>query len=101
MSTKTTRSFCQKLVWQKNSGGSFIHCDNVTACTLINKGTCKNETVMAALRRIFWYSAIYNFRLRAIYYPGQFNKLADSVSRLHETNGLIELQTAMTNCGYF
>ena len=79
----------------------FIHCDNVTACTLINKGTCKNVTVMAALRRIFWYSAIYNFRLRAIYYPGQFNKLADSVSRLHETNGLIELQTAMTNCGYF
>ena len=23
MSTKGTRSFCQKLVWQKNSGGSF------------------------------------------------------------------------------
>ena len=23
MSTKSTRSFCQKLVWQKNSGGSF------------------------------------------------------------------------------
>ena len=24
MSTKSTRSFCQKLVWQKNSGGSYI-----------------------------------------------------------------------------
>ena len=24
MSTKSTRSFCQKLVWQKNSGGSSI-----------------------------------------------------------------------------
>ena len=23
MSTKSTRSFCQKLVWQKNSGGSY------------------------------------------------------------------------------
>ena len=60
----------------------FIHCDNVTACTLINKGTCKDHTVMAALRRIFWYSAVYNFRLRAIYYPGHSNKLADCVSRL-------------------
>ena len=25
MSTKSTRSFCQKLVWQKNSGGSYIN----------------------------------------------------------------------------
>ena len=25
MSTKSTRSFCQKLVWQKNSGGSYVH----------------------------------------------------------------------------
>ena len=24
MSTKSTRSFCQRLVWQKNSGGSSI-----------------------------------------------------------------------------
>ena len=24
MSAKSTRSFCQKLVWQKNSGGSYI-----------------------------------------------------------------------------
>ena len=79
----------------------FIHCDNVTACTLINKGTCKDHTVMAALRRIFWYSAVYNFRLRAIYYPGHSNKLADCVSRLHEPNGLIRLRNAMINCGYF
>ena len=27
MSTKSTRSFCQKLVWQKNSGGSYQHFD--------------------------------------------------------------------------
>lgn len=79
----------------------FIHCDNVTACILINKGTCKNQTVMAALRRIFWFSALYNFRIRAIYYPGDRNKLADGVSRLHEPNGLIRLQKAMIYCGYF
>ena len=27
MSLKSTRSFCQKLVWQKNSGGSYIIVD--------------------------------------------------------------------------
>ena len=30
MSTKSTRSFCQKLVWQKNSGGSYkLNCVGV------------------------------------------------------------------------
>ncbi|MEW8545791.1 MAG: reverse transcriptase domain-containing protein, partial [Candidatus Thiodiazotropha sp.] len=66
----------------------YVHCDNVTACHIINKGSSKNPTVMASLRRIFWLSALYNFRIHALYYPGPCNSLADRASRLHEPDGL-------------
>ena len=78
----------------------FIHTDNVTGCALINKGTCRNRTVMDSLRRIFLLSATFKFRLKVVYYPGDRNKLGDAVSLLHEPNGFIRLQSAMINCGY-
>ena len=79
----------------------YVHCDNITACSLINKLSCKNPTVMESLRRVFWLSAVYNFRLQAIYYPGPQNILADRVSRAHEPGGLHKLYEAMANAGYF
>lgn len=66
----------------------YVHSDNQCAVSIINKGTSSNPFIMSSLRRIFWASAIYNFRLRAVYYRGVHNKLADSISRLHEPNGL-------------
>ena len=65
----------------------YVHCDNQEAVAFINKGTCRNNLVMDSLRRIYWASAIGNFRLKAIYYPGISNTIADRVSRLHEPNG--------------
>ena len=47
----------------------YVHCDNLTACALINKLSCRNSIVMESLRRVFWLSAIYNFRLQAVYDP--------------------------------
>ena len=79
----------------------YVHCDNITACTIINKGSCKHPIVMDSLRRIFWLSAIYNFRLRAVYYPGRFNTLADSVSRLHEQNGVSRLVDTVEKAGFY
>ena len=38
MSTKSTRSFCQKLVWQKNSGGSYCKQD-ITSLSLLTGRT--------------------------------------------------------------
>ena len=64
-----------------------VYSDNQAAVAIINKGSCKHPLVMAALRRIFWDSAIHNYRLEAIYYPATRNLLADAVSRLHEPNG--------------
>lgn len=63
-----------------------VHCDNQAAVGIINRGMSTNPTVMASLRRVFWLSAVYNFRLQAVYYPGSENILADAVSRLHEPN---------------
>ena len=65
----------------------FVHIDNMAAVAIINRGSCKQPMVMACLRRIFWLSAVFNFRLRAVYYPGIRNVLADAASRLHEPGG--------------
>lgn len=71
----------------------YIHCDNMAAVSIINRGSCRNRIVMSSLRRIFWKSAIFNFRLKAVYYPGIYNELADTVSRLHEPKKLFKLKT--------
>ena len=74
-----------------------VHTDNISAMYTINKGISKQPFVMASLRRVFWLSAVFNFRLKAIYYPGERNILADRVSRLHEFNGWKKLQDALTD----
>ena len=66
----------------------YVHSDNMTAVAAINKGHCKNPLAMEVLRGIFWASAIYNFRLRAKYYPGVQNRIADAISRLEMPNGV-------------
>ena len=42
---------------------------------------------MQSLCRICWLSAIFNFKIKAKYFPGVENVLADAVSRLHEPRG--------------
>ena len=84
----------------------YVHCDNRSAVYVINKGISKHPLVMASLRRVFWLSAVYNFRLKAVHYPGAYNTLADSVSRLHEAGGYQRfcanlLQTAFLPCQQF
>ena len=69
----------------------YVHIDNQAAVAIINKGSSNNWFVMSSLRRLFWLSAVFNFRLKAVYYPGIYNKMADAVSRLHEHNGLARL----------
>ena len=59
-----------------------VHCDNQAAVAMINKGSSSNPVVMDSLRRVFWWSALFNFRLKAIYIPGSDNNVADAVSRL-------------------
>lgn len=58
--------------------------DNQCAVGIINKGTTRDEAVMHSLRSVFWLAAIYNFKLRAVYYEAERNVLADRASRLKE-----------------
>ena len=74
----------------------YVHSDNQAAVAIINRGSSKHPAVMDSLRRVFWLSAIYNFRLRAVYYPGSSNFLADAVSRLHEPGGGPRLQALLS-----
>lgn len=61
-----------------------VHSDNQAAVAIVNNGTSKNKVVMSSLRRMFWWSAKYNFRIHCVYHRGVDNTLADGVSRLHE-----------------
>ena len=66
----------------------FIHSDNVTAVSAINRGTSRNPFVMACLRQLFLLSATYNFHVSARFLPGLPNTVADDISRLHEPGRL-------------
>ena len=44
--------------------------------------------MMDHLRRLFWCSAVYNFRLKVFHVPGKLNVVADHASRLHEPTHL-------------
>ena len=66
-----------------------IHCDNVAAVHIINKGSTNHPLVMSFLRKLFWLSAIHNFRFTASYIKGQLNTTADAVSRLHQPDKAI------------
>ena len=85
----------------KRWAGLWRNCD-VVVCTdstvtkaVINKGTCRNEVVMTALRELFWLTVEYNFRLHAIHIPGSLNQLADAISRLHEPGQILQLHSLL------
>ena len=65
-----------------------IHCDNHTAVSIINKGSTPNAFILPYLRRLFWLSACFNFRITARYIPGHSNCIADALSRMHDSRFL-------------
>ena len=66
-----------------------IHCDNTAAVGMLNKGSTRSPLMMTYLRRLFWCSATFNFRLKVFHVPGALNVAADHVSRLHEHSHLV------------
>ena len=66
-----------------------VHSDNQAAVGMMNKGSTGNSIVMEALRRLFWLSATFNFRLVARYIPGSSNGVADAFSRLNSPSHLL------------
>ncbi len=72
-----------------------VYTDNITARSLINKGSTQNIDMMRYLRKLFWISSIHNFSLYAVYLPGKVNILADTCSRLDELDKLSKLYALM------
>ena len=66
-----------------------VSCDNQAAVGTINKGSTGSPSVMQALHRLFWLSAIYKFGLIMQYILGSLNIMADAVSRLHFAAGFL------------
>ena len=73
-----------------------VYSDNQAAVGIINRGTAKDPWVMDILRHIFWRSCLYNFRIKALYYPGRQNVIADAASRLMERGGWERLKNALS-----
>lgn len=71
------------------------HIDNMAACHILRKGSCKDITVQHYLREMHTISARYNFRVTYYHYPGQYNVVADSLSRLASPNGFNILAAAL------
>ena len=74
----------------------YVYTDNQAAMYIINKGTCKDKVTMQSLRRVFWYSAIFNFRIQAIYLPGEANVLTDAMMSLITNHLVFFLEFAET-----
>ena len=72
-----------------------IYSDSTTA--IVNKGTTHSPIVMPYLCRLFWLSAIYNFRITARHVPGKENVIADPISRLHSLCYLFLACTQLSN----
>ncbi|KAK3746307.1 hypothetical protein QZH41_015390, partial [Actinostola sp. cb2023] len=72
-----------------------VRTDNTTTLSAINKGTSGNTLVMQWLRKIFWLSATYNFRVTSRYISTASNTMADAISRI------MTLRTANCLCGNF
>ena len=73
----------------------YIHSDNQAAVGIINRGTAKDPYVMEVLRDVYHLSVLYDFRIRAVYYPGRYNTAADRASRLGERGGWGLLKQAL------
>ena len=89
-------------LWGQHWSGHtvIIYSDNQAAVGILNRGTAKDPFVMSVMRRIFWASVFHDFRLKAVYYPGYLNRVADAASRLMEPGGRDRLQEALDHTFY-
>lgn len=75
----------------------YIYTDNQCAATLLNKCSCKSEIIMKYMREMFWTSVMYNFVIKVCYMPGCLQTIPDAISRMHETNGLSNVELLINN----
>ena len=70
--------------------------DSVVAKSIIQKNTCNNPMVLAALREIFWHAVYYDFCIDTFHIPGYLNEVPDAVSRLHTLGEAFRLKSLLS-----
>ena len=61
-----------------------VRCDNFACVQAVNKGTSRSKDLMYCVRKLFWLSLQFGFRLTAVHVPGEKNFVADMISRLND-----------------
>lgn len=74
-----------------------IFTDNMTAKSVINKGSCTNPVIMTYMTQLCWYQTCYSFSVKDFHVAGKLNYLEDSISRLHESKHCINLSNLLWN----
>ena len=65
-------------VWVQKSKNRFVvSCDNKAAVFAINAGRIRDPNILACLRELWYYAAVYQFDVRAIHVPGVNNTIPD------------------------
>ena len=52
---------------------------------------------MKSMREMFWLSVEYNFTVKVLYMPGWLQTIPDAISRMHEPNALLLVETLINN----
>ena len=72
-------------VWvQKLKNRRFVvSCDNEAAVFAITTGRIRDPNILACLRELWYYAAVYQYDVRVIHVPGVNNTIPDYLSRCH------------------
>ena len=58
-----------------------IFCDNSASVVVLNSGKTKDPYMLRIIREIAYFSVTYNFQVKAVHLAGEFNRIADGLSR--------------------
>ena len=59
-----------------------MYTDNQAILYAINTGTCKDDSIMALIHSLYWYTTLHNIIYKAYYISSLDNAQSDSLSRL-------------------
>ena len=89
-------------LWGRSFRGKriVVFCDNEAVCKVVNTGSARCPFLQDCLRELCYFAARFQFEIRAHHLPSSENRLADHLSRWHQsevhrqrfydlTNGLI------------
>ena len=59
-----------------------FHCDNMCVVEVVTSGSCRSDTIMNLIRKLFYICARYEFEISMRYVNTKVNDIADALSRL-------------------